>query len=70
MALDSNNPAGYVQLANALELTGDTQESAHLMQKAIRLDPYSSPAHAAARNGDVDAIRTLISEGANVDTKD
>lgn len=70
VALDSNNPAGYATLANALALSGKTDESAILIEKAVRLDPYSSPLHTAVREGDADVVRLLIADGVNVDAKD
>ena len=70
VALDSNNAAGYATLAKALTLSGKTNESAILIEKAVRLDPYSSPLHIAAQKGDEDVVRRLIADGVNVDAKD
>ena len=70
VALDSNNPAGYATLAKALILSGKTDESAKLIDKAVRLDPYYSPLHIAAQKGDADVVRQLIADGVNVDAKD
>ena len=70
VALDSNNAAGYATLAKALTLSGKTNESAILIEKAVRLDPYSSPLHTAAQKGDVDAVRRLIADGVSIDAKD
>ena len=70
VALDSNNAAGYAILAKALTLTGKANESEILIEKAVRLDPYSSPIHTAAQKGDVDAVRQLIADRVNVDAKD
>jgi len=70
VALDSNNPAGYATLAKALTLSGKANESEILIDKAVRLDPYSSPLHTAAQKGDVDAVRQLIADRVNVDAKD
>ena len=68
VALDSNNPAGYVQLATAMELTGKSNEG--LIEKAVRLNPNFSPLHDAAKKGDADAVRQMIEGGAQIDTKD
>jgi ankyrin repeat protein len=70
VALDSNNAAGYAILAKALTFSGKTDESAVLIEKAVRLDPYSSPLHTAAQKGDADAARRLVADGVNVDAKD
>ena len=70
IALDGNNAAGYAQLANALELSGKTQQSADAIEKAVRLDPHSSALHSAAEEGDVDTVNKLIAEGINLNTKD
>jgi len=70
VALDSNNAMGYAILAKALTLSGKASESARLIDKAIRLDPYSSPIHTAAQKGDVDAVRQLIADRVNIDAKD
>jgi ankyrin repeat protein len=70
VALDSNNAAGYAILAKALTLSGKTNESEMLIEKAVRLDPYSSPLHTAAQKDDVDAARRLIADKVNVDAKD
>jgi len=70
VALDSNNAAGYAILANALTLSGRANESEILIEKAVRLDPYSSPIHTAAQKGDVDAVRQLIADRVNVNAKD
>jgi ankyrin repeat protein len=70
VALDSNNAAGYATLAKALTLSGKTNQSAALIDKAVRLDPYSSPLHTAAQKGDADVVRRLIADGVNVDAKD
>ena len=69
VAMDSNNAAGYAQLASALELSGKSGESAQVIQNAVRLDPYSSPLHAAVQKGDIDAVRQLIVEQVQVDTR-
>ena len=70
VALDSNNAAGYATLASALTLSGKTNKSAILIDKAVRVDPYASPLHAAAQKGDADAARRLIADKVNVDAKD
>ena len=70
VALDSNNAMGYAILAKALTLSGKASESAELIDKAVRLDPYSSPLHTAAQKGDVGAVRRLIADGVNVNAKD
>jgi TolB-like protein/ankyrin repeat protein len=70
VALDSNNPAGYVTLANALELSGKSDEGAELIDKAVRLDPYYSPLHTAAKIGDTDTVKQLIADGVSMATKD
>jgi TolB-like protein/class 3 adenylate cyclase len=70
VALDSNNAMGYATLAKALTLSGKANESARLIDKAARLDPYSSPIHTAAQKGDIDAVRRLIADRVNVDAKD
>ena len=67
--MDSNNAAGYAQLASALELSGMTGESAEVIQKAVRLDPYSSPFHAAVQKGDADVVRQLIDEDVQIDAR-
>ncbi|MGB5708244.1 MAG: ankyrin repeat domain-containing protein [Arenicellales bacterium] len=69
VAIDSNNAAGYAQLASALELSGKTEESAEVIQRAVRLDPYSSPLHAAVQKGDVDTVRQLINEQVHIDAR-
>jgi len=70
VALDSNNAAGYAILAKALTLSGRANESEILIEKAVRLDPYSSPIHTAAQKGDVNAVRQLIADRVNVNAKD
>ncbi len=70
VALDSNNAAGYAILAKALTLSGKANESAALIDKAVRLDPYFSPIHTAAQKGDVDAVRRLIADRVSIDAKD
>jgi TolB-like protein/ankyrin repeat protein len=70
VALDSNNPAGYATLANALELSGRSDEGAELIDKAVRLDPYYSPLHTAAKTGDTDTVKQLIIDGVSIATKD
>jgi len=70
VALDSNNPAGYVTLANALELSGKSDESAELIGKAVRLDPYYSKLHTAAKIGDTARVKQLIADGIGIETRD
>jgi TolB-like protein/ankyrin repeat protein len=70
VALDSNNADGYATLANALILAGKPNESAGLIDKAVRLDPYHSPLHAAAKIGDSATVKKLIADGVSIATKD
>ncbi len=70
VALDSNNADGYAILANALALSGKSNESARLIDKAVRLNPNFSPLHTAAEKGDADDIRRLIAERVHIDAKD
>ena len=69
IALDSNNPGGYATLADALALSGNLDESKKLYAKAARLDPFSSPLHAATERGEVDTVKKLIAEGIYIDSK-
>jgi TolB-like protein/ankyrin repeat protein/class 3 adenylate cyclase len=70
VALDSNNADGYAILANALALAGKLDESIKLIDKAVRLNPNSSPLHAATKKGDANDVRRLIAEGLHIDAKD
>jgi len=70
VALDANNADGYAILANALVLSGKSDASAGLVEKAIRLNPNSSPLHTAAQTGDADAVRRLIAVRVHIDAKD
>jgi ankyrin len=70
VALDSNNADGYATLANALALSGKSDESARLIGKAVRLNPNSSPLQAATKKGDANDVRRLIAEGLHIDAKD
>jgi TolB-like protein/ankyrin repeat protein/class 3 adenylate cyclase len=70
VALNSNNPAGYATLAKALDLSGKSDESAELIDKAVRLDPYYSPLHTAAKIGDTAKVKQLIVDGISIATKD
>jgi TolB-like protein/ankyrin repeat protein/class 3 adenylate cyclase len=69
IALDSNNPGGYATLADALALSGNLDESKKLYARAQRLDPFSSPLHAATLRGEADTVKKLIAEGIHVDSK-
>jgi TolB-like protein/ankyrin repeat protein/class 3 adenylate cyclase len=69
IALDSNNPDGYATLAEAFALSGNLDESKKLYAKAVRLDPFSSPLHAATERGEADTVKKLIAEGIYVDSK-
>jgi adenylate cyclase len=70
VALDANSADGYSMLANAMTLSGKPDESVKLIEKAARLDPNHSLLHRAAQKGDVDAVKRLIAERVNFDTKD
>jgi TolB-like protein/ankyrin repeat protein/class 3 adenylate cyclase len=70
VSLDANNADGYAVLANALSLAGKSAQSAKQIEKAARLDPLSSPLHAAAKRGDVDTMKRLIAEGAQIESRD
>jgi TolB-like protein/ankyrin repeat protein/class 3 adenylate cyclase len=70
VALDSNNADGYAILADALALLGKSDESARLIDKAVRLNPSSFPLHSAAEKGDLDEVKRLIGEGVQLDVKD
>ena len=69
IALDSNNPDGYVALADALALSGKADQSKKLYDRAARLDPLASPLHTATLRGEVDTVKKLIAEKINVDSK-
>jgi TolB-like protein/ankyrin repeat protein/class 3 adenylate cyclase len=70
VSLDSNNAEGYAILAKAIELTGRSDESSRLIEKANRLNPYASPLYAASKRGDLQDVKRLITEGANVNITD
>ena len=70
VSLDSNNADGYALLAKALELTGKSDESSRLIEKAQRLNPHVSQLHAAVKKGNKDDVKRLIAEGANVNLED
>jgi ankyrin repeat protein len=70
VALDSNNAAGYAILAKALELTGRSDESSRLIEKAKRLNPHVSPLHAAVKKSNLEDVKRLIADGTNVNIED
>ncbi len=47
IAIDSNDPLGYVALAEALIFTGSAEQAESLIQKAIRLDPQDPATYLA-----------------------
>jgi ankyrin repeat protein len=69
IALDSNDASGYATLANALSMSGKTEESKSLLTKAERLDPFASRLQAAVLKGETDAVRQIIAEGISVDSR-
>ena len=70
VSLDSNNADGYAILAKALELTGRSNESSRLIEKAKRLNPNASPLHAAVKKSDLDDVKRLIADGTSVNIED
>ncbi|MFQ6024742.1 MAG: adenylate/guanylate cyclase domain-containing protein, partial [Acidiferrobacterales bacterium] len=45
IALDTNDPSGYVRLAEALTLAGRPKEAVSFVEKAMRLDPHYPPSY-------------------------
>lgn len=45
IALDANDPTGYVQMAHALTMAGKSQEAFPLIEKAMRLNPHYPPTY-------------------------
>ena len=70
VSLDSNNADGYAILAKALELTGRSDESYRLIEKAKRLNPNASLLHAAVKKSDLGGVKRLIADGASVNIED
>jgi TolB-like protein/ankyrin repeat protein/class 3 adenylate cyclase len=70
VALDSNSADGYAILAKALELTGRSDESSRLIEKAKRLNPHVSPLHAAVKKSNLEGVKRLIADGTNVNIED
>ncbi len=45
IALDANDPTGYVQMAHALTMAGKPKEAVPLVEKAMRLNPHYPPTY-------------------------
>lgn len=49
VALDPNDPAGLVAMANALAMAGRSEEAVGFIERAMRLDPHFPPSYLEVR---------------------